>query len=55
MVDLSSQFICYLEVERQLSPHTVRAYASDIGQLKVFLAEQCGLPSSLAEQEEPWS
>ena len=55
MIDLVSHFIRYLEVERQLSPHTVRAYVSDIGQLKVFLAEQCGLPSSLAEQEEPWS
>ena len=55
MIDLISHFIRYLKVERQLSPHTVRAYASDIGQLQVFLAEQCELPSSLVGQEEPWS
>ncbi len=55
MVNLFTQFIRYLEVERQLSPHTVRAYRSDIKQLQVFLAECCGLPSSLVEKEEPWS
>ncbi|MCD6429960.1 MAG: tyrosine recombinase XerC [Deltaproteobacteria bacterium] len=55
MVNLFTQFTRYLEVERQLSPHTVRAYRSDIVQLQVFLAEQCDMPSSLVEKEEPWS
>ena len=55
MADLVSHFISYLKVERQLSPHTVRAYSSDIGQLQLFLVEQCGL-SLLAENDgELWS
>ncbi len=54
MIDLVSLFIRYLEVERQLSPHTVRAYGSDIGQLQSFLVDLSDLPS-LTEQEEPWS
>ena len=54
-MNLFTQFTRYLEVERQLSPHTVRAYRSDIVQLQVFLAEQCDMPSSLVEKEEPWS
>ncbi len=55
MTNLLTQFIAYLEAERQLSPHTVRAYSSDIGQLQLFLGEQCGLPSSIDEIEKPWS
>ena len=55
MVNLFTQFTRYLEVERQLSPHTVRAYRSDIVQLQVFLAEQCEMSFSLVEKEEPWS
>lgn len=53
-MDLLSHFIRYLEVERQLSPHTVRAYASDLGQLQVFLLEQSDLTLS-GENAEPWS
>jgi integrase/recombinase XerC len=40
---MTALFIRYLEVERQLSPHTVRAYKSDLQQLTLFLAEECGL------------
>ena len=55
MADLVSHFIRYLEVERQLSPHTVRAYSSDIGQLQVFLVELCGLSLIGENDGEPWS
>ncbi len=55
MADLVSHFIRDLEVERQLSPHTVRAYSSDIGQLQVFLTEQCGLSLIAENNDEPWS
>ena len=53
-MNLVSHFIRYLEVERQLSPHTVRAYGSDIGQLQDFLLELSDL-AALGEDVEPWS
>ncbi len=43
MADMIASFIRYLEVERQLSPHTVRAYSSDLKQLLIFLEEECAL------------
>lgn len=55
MVNLFTQFIRYLEVERQLSPHTVRAYRSDIEQLQVFLVERCEMSYVLVEKGELWS
>ena len=54
MMDLVTHFIRYLEVERQLSPHTVRAYGSDIAQLQAFLVELNDL-SSLGENVDTWS
>jgi integrase/recombinase XerC len=39
---LLDRFIAHLEVERGRSPHTVRAYASDIGELLAFLCELRG-------------
>ena len=53
-MDLVSHFIRYLEVERQLSSHTVRAYGSDIAQLQAFLVELNDL-SSLGENVDTWS
>ncbi|MEA3333827.1 MAG: tyrosine recombinase XerC [Pseudomonadota bacterium] len=53
MMDLVTHFIRYLEVERQLSSHTVRAYCSDIVQLQVFLVELSDL-SSFGENGEFW-
>lgn len=55
MADLLAQFIVYLEAERQLSPHTVRAYSSDIGQLKIFLAQESGLAVSFKEEDSLWA
>lgn len=51
MADLVLDFIHYLEVERQLSPHTVRAYNSDLLQLRLFLKEECGFLESVAEPD----
>ncbi len=57
MTDLLTQFISYMESERQLSPHTVRAYISDISQLQLFLSEHCDLSGLLDEEkkEKFWS
>jgi len=56
-VNLLTQFISYMESERQLSPHTIRAYSSDIGQLQIFLVEHCNLPDFLDKEEKnnSWS
>ena len=56
MVDLLTHFISYMESERQLSPHTVRAYSSDIRQLQLFLGEHGDLPELLDGAEKKfWS
>ncbi|MBN2809547.1 MAG: tyrosine recombinase XerC [Deltaproteobacteria bacterium] len=55
MADLVTQFLSYLAVERQLSPHTVRAYSSDIVQLQLFLAEEGLSAAADGEADKPWS
>lgn len=40
MVDLIEQYGVYLRVERNLSPHTLRNYLSDIRQFRLFLQQQ---------------
>jgi integrase/recombinase XerC len=49
MVNLTVSFRRYLETERQLSPHTVRAYNSDIEQLRLFLEEDCAFAIGLGD------
>ncbi len=51
MADSVLEFRHYLEDERQLSPHTVRAYNSDMQQLRLFLEEECGFLQSLADAD----
>ncbi|MCK5681415.1 tyrosine recombinase XerC [bacterium] len=51
MANLVADFIRYIEIERQLSPHTVRAYTADIEQLRLFLAEEFNFPLSLVDNE----
>ncbi len=48
MADPVLHFRRFLEDERQLSSHTVRAYISDIKQLCAFLEEDCGFSPSPA-------
>ncbi|NPA25151.1 MAG: tyrosine recombinase XerC [Deltaproteobacteria bacterium] len=45
-----ARFIAYLESERQLSPHTVRAYTADIIQLRDFLGDRKILFSAVSER-----
>ncbi len=45
-----ARFITYLESERQLSPHTVRAYAADIVQLRDFLKDDKIIFSAASEK-----
>ena len=51
MADSVLEFRHYLEDERQLSPHTVRAYNSDLQQLRLFLEDECGFLQSLADAD----
>ncbi len=51
MADSVLEFRLYLEGERQLSPHTVRAYNSDMQQLRLFLREECDFPESLTDAD----
>ncbi len=42
LAPLVGSFLDYLRLNRNVSPHTARAYASDLSQLVSFLAEQVG-------------
>ena len=53
MANPVAAFIRYLEIERQLSPHTVRAYRSDIEQLQLFLEKKCDLAEEGGD-DLPW-
>ena len=54
MADLFPRFIRYLAAERQLSPHTVRAYRSDLEQLRDFLETEYGLAFPAGNDAEAW-
>lgn len=41
--DAIAQFLAYLEKERDVSPHTVRAYRRDLAGLEAFLREHLGV------------
>ena len=55
MADLFPRFIRYLAAERQLSPHTVRAYRSDLEQLRDFLETEYGLAFPAGRDAEAWA
>ncbi len=44
--DLLRQFLDYLRLNRNLSPHTLRAYDSDLSQYVAFLTSHLGRPAS---------
>ncbi len=52
METLSEQirdFACYLETERNVSPHTLQAYRSDLAQLLSFVQQEKGAEASAGE------
>jgi integrase/recombinase XerC len=52
MNDLIDRYVRYLQYERNASPHTIRNYASDLHQLRDFLARSLGKqPSPVAPGE----
>ena len=55
MADLFPRFIRYLAAERQLSPHTVRAYRADLGQLREFLERECGMVFPAGGDAKAWA
>ena len=42
MRDHLKAFLAYLKLNRHVSPHTVRAYDSDVSQYLAFVASQAG-------------
>jgi integrase/recombinase XerC len=46
---LIADFLAHLGDERALSPHTLRAYAGDLGQLATFLVDYLGVPADRLE------
>jgi integrase/recombinase XerC len=42
MRDHLKSFLAYLKLNRHVSPHTVRAYDSDVSQYLAFVAADCG-------------
>jgi integrase/recombinase XerC len=55
MADLFPRFVRYLATERQLSPHTVRAYRADLRQLREFLESECGMSFPAGRDAASWA
>src|SRR5688500_6987898 len=50
MRDLLKEFLSYLQLNRNLSPHTLRDYDSDLSQYLEFLTKHLSKPASAIDQ-----